>query len=71
MESGYDFVHVYEGDSTDVDPLVTLTGSDIPDPIDSTGNIITIQIVSDGSVNFAGFSVDLTFVGKLKLKANY
>ena len=66
MESGYDFVHVYEGDSTDVDPLASLSGSDVPDPVESTGNTMTIRIVSDGSVNFSGFSVDINFIGKLK-----
>ena len=52
----YDFVAVYDGNSTE-SPLIGLfCGMNIPQDVHSTGNQLLVKFVSDGSVQKGGFS---------------
>ncbi|MBL4653524.1 MAG: PKD domain-containing protein, partial [Flavobacteriales bacterium] len=62
IESGWDFLSVYDG-PTEGSPLVgTYTGSAGPGIVTSSGTCITIVFTSDGSVTSAGWSFDVSCV---------
>ena len=55
MESGYDFVRLYNGGSTGVGVAATFSGSSMPAPFTSSGSTLTISFTSDSSVESSGF----------------
>ncbi|XP_066263228.1 exoskeleton protein RP43-like [Branchiostoma lanceolatum] len=57
LENGYDFLTIYDGDSDTAIQLGRFTGdgSDIPDHIHGTSNIILVRFTSDGSYTAQGF----------------
>ncbi|XP_070559274.1 mannan-binding lectin serine protease 1-like [Ptychodera flava] len=54
----FDYVVVKDGNNQDADTIDTYCGNGIPDPITSTGNVLYIHFVSDGSDNRRGFHLD-------------
>ena len=62
LESGWDYLYVYNGSST-ASPQVTgspFTGTTIPSSITSTGGCLTIRFTSDGINVAAGFSATIS-----------
>ena len=62
LESGYDYLSVYDGPNIGERLIDTYTGSlsDIP-LIYSSGRSLLLEFDTDGSVQFRGFSADITF----------
>lgn len=60
MEDGYDFVYIYDGATTSSVILATLTGNLIPGDVYTSSSCVTIRMISDGSVERAGFEIDVT-----------
>lgn len=60
IESCCDFINIYDGPSTTSQPLGSYMGTVPPPNISSSGNCITLEFFSDGSITGAGFSVDIT-----------
>lgn len=54
-EHNYDFVTVYDGSSSSSPQLARMSGNSIPDPVLSTGNVMTVVFQSDSSVQYQGF----------------
>ncbi|XP_070545531.1 suppressor of tumorigenicity 14 protein-like [Ptychodera flava] len=52
----YDYVGVYDGASASYPSIGTLCGSMLPDPITSSGNTLTVSMVTDSSIGLTGFS---------------
>lgn len=63
MESGYDYLKVYDGSSITSPLLGSYTGFTIPASISSTGGSITIRQESDPSVTDTGFAINWTCTG--------
>lgn len=62
IESGFDFLRVYNGPST-ASPLIgTYTGTTSPATITATTGCITLQFTSDGSVNRVGWTAAVSCV---------
>lgn len=65
LESGYDFLKIYDGPTTASAARHTgsgFTGTGSPNTITSSGNCLTIQFTSDNSVNNAGFAAAISCV---------
>ncbi len=65
LESGYDFLKVYDGPTTASAARHTgngFTGAGLPTAITSSGNCLTLQFTSDNSVNNAGFAAAISCV---------
>jgi len=56
----HDYVKVYDGEDADGTPRTTLCGSTIPLPITSFGSRLTVQFVSDASIERSGFQASYT-----------
>ena len=63
-EQTYDYVRVYDGTSVNAPLLGTYSGSQLPLPIMATNaaGALTVQFVSDGGVNYAGFDATASCV---------
>ena len=59
-EYNYDFVNIYDGNSTSSPLLQSLSGSTLPGAVISSGNGIFIELTSDGSIEDVGFSATVT-----------
>ena len=63
MESNFDFLYLYDGDSQSAaqigDPL---HGNSVPGPIRATNSAMYVRLISDGSVIGAGFTATLACV---------
>ncbi|MDD3875031.1 MAG: C10 family peptidase [Bacteroidales bacterium] len=57
-ESNYDFVKVYDGETTSATLLGSFSGSSIPASITSTTGKILVNFTSDGSQNKAGWAAN-------------
>lgn len=57
LESGYDYLTVYDGPTTSSPAIGTYSGSTIPASITSTNGSLTIRFTSDGSVSYPGFLI--------------
>ncbi|MGB2142866.1 MAG: fibronectin type III domain-containing protein [Flavobacteriaceae bacterium] len=59
IESGWDFLTVYNGPDVSSTVLGTFSGDTIPDPISSTDatGALTFVFESDGSVNYPGYEI--------------
>ncbi len=58
VESGYDNLRVYDGNTNMAPLLGTLTGGSIPVPITSTGGELFLTWGTDGSVTYVGFEAE-------------
>lgn len=56
LESGYDFVQVYDGSTTSATLLGKYSGSTLPSSVSSTGSSMLVYFTSDYSENAAGFT---------------
>ncbi|XP_067326675.1 cubilin [Anolis sagrei] len=61
----YDYVKLYDGNIENDTLVGTFCGSNIPPNFVSTGNFLTIEFVTDGYVERAGFSATYTTVDRL------
>jgi len=62
-EVGYDFVYVHDGANSAAPLVATYSGTSLPLPLTSTGGSLFLHFVSDGSYNFAGWSVSYLCAG--------
>lgn len=60
MESGYDYLYVYNGPNTNSPIIGSYTGTTLPPTITSSGPSVTLRQYSDLYVNDAGFTVNWT-----------
>ena len=58
----YDSLKIFDGSTTDGNPLISRCWDILPDDVDTTGNVATLQFQTDDYGTFAGFSVDYTAV---------
>ncbi|XP_035657357.1 deleted in malignant brain tumors 1 protein-like [Branchiostoma floridae] len=63
LETGYDYLMIYDGGSDGAPPLRRLTGYAIPDPITSTSNQMFVKFTSDYSSTAQGFQFSYTATG--------
>ena len=66
-ESDLDIVTIYDGNSADGVLLESFSGTSGEDVVTS-GNMMYITMISDGSVNMAGFEATVIFEGTTLLK---
>ena len=59
LESGYDYVYIYDGTSSSDPLLATVNGSTIPANTIASAGCITIVMHSDGSVQQGGFQLSV------------
>ena len=59
MESGYDKLYLFEGNSSATNSLATLSGYTIPNGIVACSNQMHVRFTSDGSVTKAGFHANI------------
>ena len=60
VESGFDFVRIYDGSTTSSPLLATLSGTTIPATISSTSGTMLVRFTSDFSVTQDGFEASWT-----------
>ncbi|CAH1263655.1 CHRNA9 [Branchiostoma lanceolatum] len=66
VEDTYDYVYVYDGNTTDSTfEIASLSGTSIPDPVTSTGSVMTVRLVTDMSVTRKGFQANYTAEDKV------
>ncbi|XP_036084876.1 CUB and sushi domain-containing protein 1 isoform X1 [Rousettus aegyptiacus] len=58
MEPSYDFLHVYEGNSSNSPLVGSFQGAQAPDRIESSGNSLFLAFRSDASVGLSGFAIE-------------
>lgn len=58
MEPSYDFLHIYEGDSSNSPLIGSFQGSQAPERIESSGNSLFLAFRSDASVGLSGFAIE-------------
>ncbi|XP_037366570.1 cubilin isoform X2 [Talpa occidentalis] len=58
----YDYVKLYDGDSENTNLAGTFCGSTVPAPFISSGNFLTVQFVSDLTLEREGFNATYTIV---------
>jgi hypothetical protein len=58
--SGGDILYVYDGPNTTSPLIATLTGSTLPAPVQSTGNVLTFLFTSTTSSNSLGWSANIS-----------
>ena len=51
----HDYVVVYDGDDANGTEIGTYCGNTIPAPITSQGSAMTVQFISDQSIQMSGF----------------
>ena len=57
-------MEVFNGATNDIKKRVAkLCGSDLPDPIESSGNTLILKFSSDSSCGYKGFKLQLTETG--------
>ena len=60
----FDYLEVFDGDTIDIKKRVAkLCGSDLPDPIESSGNTLILKFSSDYATGYKGFKLQLTKTG--------
>ncbi|XP_036916668.1 cubilin [Sturnira hondurensis] len=61
----YDYVKLYDGDSENAKLAGTFCGSIVPAPFVSSGNFLTVQFVSDTTIEKEGFNATYTFINMI------
>ncbi|XP_075408563.1 cubilin [Tenrec ecaudatus] len=61
----YDYVKLFDGDSENAQLVGTFCGSSVPAPFISSGNFLTVQFVSDPTLEREGFTATYTIVDML------
>lgn len=56
------YFQMYDGESENANLAGTFCGSNVPAPFTSSGNFLTVQFVTDVTVEREGFNATLTFV---------
>ncbi|XP_034025114.1 cubilin [Thalassophryne amazonica] len=56
----YDYLAVYDGDSSTAAQLARLCGSDLPSPVNSSGSELYVKLRTDSSINAGGFLASYT-----------
>ena len=60
-EGNFDFVYIFDGNSTTDTQLAVLHGTSVPDPVEAvSGTTMLVQFTSDGSVTNDGFHATLS-----------
>ena len=70
IESGYDYVRVFDGCTMNDTLIGNYSGDNLPDPILSTGNVLHITFTSDKDTTRRGFTataIAIDLAGKLIL----
>ncbi|MCB9230551.1 MAG: T9SS type A sorting domain-containing protein [Bacteroidia bacterium] len=62
LESGFDFINIYDGPSTFSTSLGSYTGYSLPPTIVSSSGCLTFQFFSDGIFNYSGWEASLSCV---------
>ena len=70
LESGYDFLRVYDGPTTSSTLIGTYSGSSIPSDIIASGNELTVRFTSDYSIVDEGFDYEITRVKTYQISAD-
>jgi len=60
LETGYDFVRIYDGNTTEAPLLGEFSGRTLPGTIYSTGGSMLVHFVSDYSITRTGWSAEYT-----------
>ncbi|XP_036315022.1 cubilin [Pipistrellus kuhlii] len=60
----YDYVKLYDGESENAKLAGTFCGSTVPAPFVSSGNFLTVQFVSDITLEREGFNATYTFINR-------
>ena len=63
LESGYDFLSIYDGPDISAPIITQYNGTDLQGSFTSTGNTIHLRFTSDFSVTQSGFKLDYTSNG--------
>lgn len=58
MEPSYDFLHIYEGDSSNSPIIGSFQGSHAPERLESSGDGLFLAFRSDASVGMSGFAIE-------------
>lgn len=62
IESGFDYLRIYNGSTTGAPLLGTYTGTTSPGTVTATSGCLTLQFTSDGSINYAGWAATVSCV---------
>ena len=62
VESHFDWLEVFDGDSSASPQIGRFTGTDIPAEVTSSGSDLTLQLTSDSSVSSSGFVASMSCV---------
>ncbi|MDF1694812.1 MAG: Ig-like domain-containing protein [Saprospiraceae bacterium] len=62
LESGYDYLRIYDGPTTSSTLIGTYTGTSLPPDITSSGQYLTINFQADYTVTRPGYSIDLSCI---------
>ncbi len=70
-ENNYDKLYVYNGPNTSSPSLGTFTGNNSPGTLTSTAadGSMTFKFTSDGSVNYAGWTAEISCIGGISCEA--
>ncbi|XP_075058584.1 CUB and sushi domain-containing protein 1 [Mixophyes fleayi] len=58
MEPSYDFLHIYEGESSNSPIIGSFQGSHAPERLESSGDRLFLAFRSDASVGMSGFAIE-------------
>ncbi|KAJ8276925.1 hypothetical protein GJAV_G00069430 [Gymnothorax javanicus] len=61
----YDYVQVFDGDNINFPLVGTFCGNTVPAPFVSTGNFLTVRLITDSSVSLRGFNATYRAVDKV------
>ncbi len=62
VESGWDYLYVYDGNSTAAPLLATLSGTTLPPVFTANNGSLTLRFTSDVSFNYAGFNATISCI---------
>ncbi|NLA25069.1 MAG: hypothetical protein GX879_08900, partial [Bacteroidales bacterium] len=62
-ENGWDVLYVYDGPTSDYPLIKSLSGSNLPPTIESTGTSLCFKFISDGSTTNNGWEADISCFG--------
>ena len=70
LETNWDYVYVYDGNNTAAPLLGVFTGTNLPGNFISTASdgSLTLRLTSDGSIQYAGFSAEISCLTPLPVE---